>query len=154
MSDNGERNGQQFGNYRLTQLLGRGNFAASSFSNLPSQLTSLIGREHEVLAVCTLLQRPEVRLVTLIGTGGIGKTRLSLEVGAQLLHSFSGRVYFVSLASINDAELVIPTIAHTLGLQHRYAEHMDYLKTFLREKQCLLVLDNFEQVVDAVPAIA
>ncbi len=135
--------------------------ASAYFSNLPAQLTSLIGREQEVMAVCTLLQRPDVRLVTLTGTGGIGKTRLSLEVGAELLPGFREGVYFVPLASINDATLVIPAIAHTLGLQHRYAErqqplaeHMEYLKTFLREKQCLLLLDNFEQVVDAAPAIA
>jgi predicted ATPase/DNA-binding CsgD family transcriptional regulator len=135
--------------------------AAAYFSNLPAQLTSLIGREPELMAVCSLLQQPEVRLVTLTGTGGIGKTRLGLEVGAELLHAFREGVYFVPLASINDATLVIPTIAHTLGLQHRYtgrqqplAEQMEYLKTFLREKQSLLLLDNFEQVVDAAPAIA
>jgi predicted ATPase/serine/threonine protein kinase/DNA-binding CsgD family transcriptional regulator len=135
--------------------------AAASFSNLPAQLTSLIGREREAMAVSTLLQRSDVRLVTLTGTGGIGKTRLSLEVGAELLPAFREGVYFVPLASINDATLVIPAIAHTLGLQHRYVErqqplakHMEYLKTFLREKQCLLLLDNFEQVVDAAPAIA
>ena len=102
-----------------------------------------------------------MRLVTLTGTGGIGKTRLSLEVGAELLSAFHEGVSVVPLASINDETLVIPTIAHTLGLQHRYAErqqplaeHTDYLKTFLREKQCLLLLDNFEQVVDAAPDIA
>ena len=131
------------------------------FSNLPAQLTSLIGREREVTAACTLLQRPDVRLLTLTGTGGIGKTRLSLEVGSELLLVFSDGVYFVPLASISDPALVIPAIAHTLGLQHRYldgqqprAEHMEYLKTSLREKQCLLLLDNFEQVVSAAPAIA
>ncbi|MGZ3617527.1 MAG: protein kinase domain-containing protein, partial [Ktedonobacteraceae bacterium] len=131
------------------------------FSNLPAQLTTLIGREPELMALCTLLQRPDARLVTLTGTGGIGKTRLSLEVGAELLHSFREGVYFVPLASINDATLVIPAIAHTLGLQHRYAErqqplaeHMEYLKSFLQEKQSLLLLDNFEQLVDAAPDIA
>ncbi|MFL5654312.1 MAG: protein kinase domain-containing protein, partial [Ktedonobacteraceae bacterium] len=135
--------------------------AAAYFSNLPAQLTSLIGREREVTAVRDLLQRPDVRLVTLTGTGGIGKTRLSLEVGAELLPAFREGVYFVPLVSINDETLVIPAIAHTLGLQHRYAErqqphaeHMEYLKTFLREKQCLLLLDNFEQVVNAAPDIA
>lgn len=135
--------------------------APASFNNLPAQLTSLIGREQEVTDLCTLLQRPDVRLVTLTGTGGIGKTRLSLEVGTELLTAFSEGVYFVPLASINDATLVIPAIAHTLGLQHRYterqqplAEHMEYLKTFLREKQSLLLLDNFEQVVGAAPDIA
>jgi predicted ATPase/DNA-binding CsgD family transcriptional regulator len=135
--------------------------AHAYFSNLPAQLTSLIGREPEVMDVSTLLQRPDVRLVTLTGTGGIGKTRLSLEVGAELVPAFREGVHFVPLASINDATLVIPAIAHTLGLQHRYAErqqplaeHMEYLKTFLQEKQSLLLLDNFEQVVDAAPAIA
>jgi predicted ATPase/DNA-binding CsgD family transcriptional regulator len=135
--------------------------ATAYFSNLPAQLTSLIGREQEMMAVCSLLQRPDVRLVTLTGTGGIGKTRFGLEVVAELLPAFREGVYFVPLASINDATLVIPTIAHTLGLQHRYserhhplAEHMEYLKTFLREKQSLLLLDNFEQVGDAAPAIA
>ena len=135
--------------------------ASAYFSNLPAQLTSFIGREQEVMDVCTLLQHQDTRLMTLTGTGGIGKTRLSLEVGAELLHSFRDGVYFVPLASINDATLVIPAIAHTLGLQHRYAEkqqplaeHLEYLKTFLREKQSLLLLDNFEQVVDAAPEIA
>ena len=135
--------------------------ADAYFSNLPAQLTSLIGREREVIAACDLLQRSDVRIVTITGTGGIGKTRLSLEVGAELLHGFSDGVYFVPLAAINDSALVIPAIAHTLGLQHAYndrhqplAEHMNYLKKALREKRCLLLLDNFEQVVSAAPAIA
>ena len=131
------------------------------YSNLPAPLTPLIGREQEVLAVCALLQRQDVRLVTLTGTGGIGKTRLSLEVASELLRAFSDGVYFIPLASIVDPALVIPTIAHELGMTHRYAgrqqpvaEHMDYLKTTLREKRCLLLLDNFEQVVSAAPDMA
>ncbi len=135
--------------------------ADAYFSNIPAQLTSLIGREQEVTAICTLLERPDVRLLTLTGTGGIGKTRLSFEVGTTLLPAFNDGVYFVPLASINDSTLVIPAIAHTFGLQHRYfdgqqplAEHMEYLKTSLREKHCLLLLDNFEQVLSAAPAIS
>lgn len=135
--------------------------ADAYFSNIPAQLTSLIGREQEVAAISTLLERPDVRLLTLTGTGGIGKTRLSLEIGTALLPAFSDGVYFVPLASISDPALVIPAIAHTLGLQHRYLdgqqpleEHLDYLKTSLREKHYLLLLDNFEQVVSAAPAIA
>ncbi|TMD56619.1 MAG: tetratricopeptide repeat protein [Chloroflexi bacterium] len=131
------------------------------YSNLPAPLTPLIGREQEVLAVCALLQRQDVRLVTFTGTGGIGKTRLSLEVASELLRAFSDGVYFIPLASIVDPALVIPTIAHELGMTHRYAErqqpvaeHMDYLKTTLREKRCLLLLDNFEQVVSAAPDMA
>jgi predicted ATPase/DNA-binding CsgD family transcriptional regulator len=133
----------------------------ASFSNLPAPLTSLIGRDLEVSTVCALLQRPDVRLVTLTGTGGIGKTRLGLAVTLKLQPAFRDGVFFIPLASINDSSMVISTIAHELGMNHGYtdrqrpvAEHLDYLKSFLREKHCLLLLDNFEQVVAAAPALA
>jgi len=84
--------------------------------NLPLQPTQLLGREQEVAAVCALLRRPEVRLVTLTGPGGVGKTRLGLEVATDLLDVFADRVPFVSLASIRDPDLVIPTLAQVLGL--------------------------------------
>src|SRR5438128_5028248 len=87
------------------------------FYNLPGPLTSLIGREQEIQAVCALLRRPEVRLVTLTGTGGVGKTRLGLEVAADLLDEFADGAYFVPLAPISDPDLVIPTIAQVLGIQ-------------------------------------
>src|SRR5579863_7309839 len=86
-------------------------------SNLPAYLTPLIGREQEVQAVCSLLQRPEVRLVTLTGTGGVGKTRLGLQVATDLLHDFTDGIYFVPLAPINDPALVVPTIAQALGIK-------------------------------------
>ncbi len=130
---------------------------AASFSNLPAPLTSLIGRDLEMSAVCALLQRQEVRLVTLTGTGGIGKTRLGLTVTSKLQPAFKDGVFFIPLASIIDPSMVIPTIAHELGMnhgQHLVAEHLDYLKTSLHEKYCLLLLDNFEQVVEAASALA
>src|SRR5712692_5171255 len=80
-------------------------------TNLPAQLTTFIGREAEVAAVCTLLRRPDVRLLTLTGTGGVGKTRLALEVTGNLLHDFPEGIFFVSLAPISDPDHVIPTIA-------------------------------------------
>lgn len=132
-----------------------------SFSNLPAPLTSLIGRNLEVSAVCALLRSPDARLVTLTGTGGIGKTRLGLAVAFKLQPTFGDGVFFIPLASIIDPTMVISTIAHELGMNHGYAdrkhpvaEHLHYLKTSLREKHCLLLLDNFEQVVDAAPSIA
>ncbi|MDQ6661668.1 MAG: protein kinase [Chloroflexota bacterium] len=129
-------------------------------NNLSVQLSSLIGREQEVTEVSALLQRPDVRLVTLTGMGGIGKTRLGLQVATELLDAFTDGTYFVSLAAITDPVMVIDTIAHLLGLDHQHigqrvpTEHIEYLKAFLRDKHLLLLLDNFEQVVSAAPDMA
>src|SRR5947208_16726745 len=83
--------------------------------NLPAQLTPLIGRKQEVAAVCTLLRHSEVHLVTLTGPGGVGKTRLGLEVAADLLDDFPSGVCFMPLAPISDPDLVVHTIGPTLG---------------------------------------
>jgi predicted ATPase/class 3 adenylate cyclase len=125
------------------------------FNNLPVQCTSLIGREQEVTAVQTLLQREDVRLVTLTGPGGSGKTRLGLQVAAELCDPFHDGVYFVNLAPLSDPAFVLPTIAQTLGL-HEVAGQplLDHLKEELQRKQLLLLLDNFEQVVRAAPQLA
>jgi predicted ATPase len=120
--------------------------------NLPAQLTPLIGRDQEVAAVSTLLRRPRVRLLTLVGTGGVGKTRLALQVATDLHADFPDGVYFVSLAPISDAALVMPTIAQTFDLKETAARPLlDLLKAFLGEKHVLLLLDNFEQVLPAAP---
>ena len=123
--------------------------------NLPLQPTQLLGREQEVAAVCALLRRPEVRLVTLTGPGGVGKTRLGLEVATDLLDVFADRVPFVSLASIRDPDLVIPALAQVLGLKETGEQPLlERLKAFLRDTHMLLVLDNFEQVVVAAPRLS
>ena len=124
-------------------------------SSLPAPLTPLVGREQEIAAVCALCSRPEVRLVTLTGTGGVGKTRLALEVAAAMNAAFADGICFVTLAALTDPELVLPTIAQSLGVREQGRRPLlDSLKDHLREQQLLLLLDNFEQVARAAPVVA
>jgi predicted ATPase/class 3 adenylate cyclase len=124
-------------------------------SNLPAQMTPLIGRVQEVTAVCASLRRPQVRLLNLIGPGGTGKTRLGLQVASDLFDEFESGIYFVALTSINVPTLVATTIAQTLGLRESSGQPVvESLKDFLRDKHLLLLLDNFEQVVEAAPLLA
>jgi predicted ATPase/class 3 adenylate cyclase len=123
--------------------------------NLPVQPNALVGREQELEEVKGLLRRDDVRLLTLTGTGGTGKTRLALQVAADLVEEFPDGVFFVSLASISDPDLVVSTIAHTLGLGEQPGQTIEEsLVEYLRDKQMLLLLDNFEQIVIAAPAVA
>jgi predicted ATPase/Tfp pilus assembly protein PilF len=123
--------------------------------NLPAQSTPLIGRKQEIVATRELLLHPDVRLVTLTGTGGTGKTRLGLQVATDLLDYFEQGVFFVSLADINDPALITSAIARQLGVREGGdLPLLENLKIFLRNKQMLLLLDNFEHVVSAAPAIA
>jgi predicted ATPase/DNA-binding CsgD family transcriptional regulator len=128
--------------------------AQAAKHNLPAQLTPLIGREQEVAAVCTLLRCREVRLVTLTGTGGVGKTRLALQVATEVLADFPHGVSFVSLAPISNPNLVMPTIAQVLDIKENGTRPLqDLLTTFLRDKHLLLCLDNFEQLLPAAPQL-
>jgi len=124
-------------------------------NNLPAQPTPFIGREQEVARACELLSRPEVRLLTLTGPGGIGKTRLGLQVAAELSEHFTDGTWFVSLAPISDPDLVIPAISQALGLREaRDQSPLEHVKSSLHEKKTLLLLDNFEQVVSAALSVA
>lgn len=117
-------------------------------NNLPVQLTSFIGRKKELAEARALLAR--TRLLTLIGPGGTGKSRLSLELAAQVMDAFPGGVWFVRLAPVTDPTLVASAIAHTLGLVVPAARTpLEHLVDHLRTKAVLLVMDNFEQVVGA-----
>jgi len=124
-------------------------------TNLPVQPTSLIGRERELATVAELLGRGSVRLLTLTGPGGSGKTRLALQAGAELVADFPQGVFLVALAPIADPTLVLPTIAQTVGIRESGAAQLaDRLKAFLADKRLLLVLDNMEQLLEAAPELA
>ncbi len=132
-----------------------GDTAQLATHGLPVSLTSLIGREHEVKALHALLLRPDVRLLTLTGTAGVGKTRLALEVARELVHDFADGVHLVSLAPISDPAFVIPTIAHSMGFMESGSQSLlDLLKTTLHDKHRLLLLDNFEHVITAATLLA
>jgi predicted ATPase/transcriptional regulator with XRE-family HTH domain len=121
---------------------------------LPLPLTTLVGREEDVASVCTILRRPEVRLVTLSGTGGIGKTRLALRVASELREDFADGLWFVSLAALDDPALVVSTIAQTLGLKETEQwPLLDLVQSALRDKRLLLLLDNFERLLPAAPLL-
>jgi len=124
-------------------------------TNLPAQSNTFIGRTRELEEVGELLAQDDVRLMTLIGPGGAGKTRLALQVVASVLDAFDNGVFVVSLAQVRDWELVVPTIAHTLGLREQSGEPVsEALGEYLRDRRLLLVLDNLEHVTAAAPVLA
>jgi len=125
--------------------------------NLPLQRTAFIGREHEEAALRQLLIREDARLVTLTGPGGIGKTRLALQVAQGLAHQFPGGVCFVPLSSVSDHNLIASTIAQAFGVRETGNQSLqESLKEYVSGfgQPTLLLLDNFEHLVSAAPVIA
>jgi len=129
---------------------------AATPHNLPAQRTAMVGREQELEGARQLVLEPHVRLVTLTGPGGIGKTRLAVELGRKLLDEFPGGVYFVPLDRINDAELVASEIASALSIRQSRDRSIAFtLQEHVRafSAPTLLVLDNFEHVLAASPLV-
>jgi non-specific serine/threonine protein kinase len=130
---------------------------SAGLHNLPAPPTPILGREREVRLLSDLLLRPAVRLVTLIGPGGVGKTRLAVEIARQVAQKFGGGVWFVALATITDPALVVPTIAQALDAHSQPGQSLtvaDRVNAALGDGETLLVLDNFEQIIPAGQAIA
>jgi predicted ATPase/class 3 adenylate cyclase len=129
--------------------LAEGQISIKTPNNLPAQ-TPLIGRRDLIESIWPLLLRNNVRVLTLTGPGGIGKTSTSIEVAKSLLDSFPNGVYFVPLAPITDSNLVLPTIAKVIGVKEQGNKPLiETLKDFLSQKKVLLLLDNFEQIASS-----
>lgn len=123
-------------------------------TNLPAPPTAFVGRERELAEITTLLRRPDVRLITMTGPGGSGKTRLSIKVGSAMLDEFAAGVYFVPLSSSTTPAMVATAIGQSLGLKENANQApLDALKEHLSDKHMLLMLDNFEQVMDAAALV-
>jgi predicted ATPase len=140
---------KDIGELRLFQF-GAGSFPplrSLNNTNLPARLEPLLGRKRELADLLRLIRIDRRRLVTLTGPGGIGKTRLALELGAELVDSVEHGVWFVDLSAVDEHELALPTISSVLGAKGALEEH-------LSDRELVLVLDNFEQIVEAAPAVA
>src|SRR5918998_965940 len=128
--------------------------AASPSPSLPSSTTPIVGREEELREVKSLVGRWETRLLTLTGTGGVGKTRLAIQAARELANLFPDGVVFVALASLGEPALVIPTVARSLGLRESEGQTThEALHAYLHAKRLLLVLDNFEHLLGAAPEV-
>lgn len=139
----------------LSTLVNKSRYKSYDFSrnNLPAETTEFIGRKDELGKICSLLEK--ARLVTLIGPGGIGKSRLSHKVALLCLSKYKDGVFFVSLSQIRKTELLISNIAKILNIPEIQGQKtLDAIKNTLKNKRLLIILDNFEQLIDSAPILA
>jgi len=123
--------------------------------SIPSLSTSFVGREQEIAAICAQLRRTDIRLLSLFGTAGVGKTRLALQVAIELINQFADGIYFVALEQCSDTDEVMIAIAQAVGVQQEKGRSLpEQVKETLLGQSILLVLDNFEQVLSARLAMA
>jgi predicted ATPase/class 3 adenylate cyclase len=124
-------------------------------TNLPTQPTALVGREEELAEVTTILLRDDVRLLTLTGPGGTGKTRLALQLAAEVLEAFPAGVFFVGLAPVTEPALVLPAVMQTLGLrEHQGQTPGETLRDYVQDRHLLLLLDNLERLLPVAPELS
>lgn len=135
----------------LVNKINRNNYFPKN--NLPAETTEFVGRKDEIREICSLLEK--ARLVTLIGPGGIGKSRLSLKVALLCLSKFTDGVFWISLSQITRTELLISNIAKILNIVEIEGHNtLDYIKSTLKNRRLLIILDNFEQIIDSAPVLS
>ncbi|GAB1422062.1 hypothetical protein MASR2M15_22690 [Anaerolineales bacterium] len=122
-------------------------------NNLPQQPTLFIGREHEVKAVMDLLDKEEVQLVTLLEEGGVGKSRIAIEVGERLLTRYVDGVYYIPLSPIDRVEMIPPAIAEAIAYEFGQGDEWSQILAYLREKAVLLIIENYEQFIESANLI-
>src|SRR5512142_3322988 len=126
----------------------------SALSTLPLSLTPLLGRDKEVETITKLLSRFDVRLVTLVGPPGVGKTRLAIHVANEVAGMFAHGAVFIDLAPLKDPQEMLAALANVLGIQETSGTSlMTHLINNLRQKNILLVIDNFEHILSAAPQL-
>lgn len=138
-----------------TRFESTGNLQKSVKHNLPEQITEFVGRETEVQAIQSLLQDNAQRLITVLAPGGMGKTRLALEIARQSLHNYEDGVYFVELAQLSDTDAILPAIAEALNfsLDNIQGDKKQAILSYLHTLDCLLILDNYEHLMDGAEIV-
>src|SRR5688572_14767082 len=133
----------------------RGAAATHMEPTLPTPLSSFVGRQRDIARVADAVRQPDVRLVTMLGPGGVGKTRLAIRVAGELKESYPNGVWFVALAPIRDPAMVAFAIAESLGIQETGARAIEEdIREFLRHRHALLILDNVEHLLEAGALVA